>query len=263
MSKKNNLLSIGEMCKLTGVGIKTLRYYEEINLYHPAYTDPDSGYRYYSIDQVHLLEMIVFCTELNIPLKEIAKWIDKDNGIDLNIFMTQGKEIAGKKLIALEKGLKLISEIERKLKLADRYQIGQIYYREITEKTFYIKQFEQPIQSIDPSDIGRVFIDMPFAEHRDVTTIEYGILCEHTLLGNAYYFFIEAPSHMNGENIKIIPAGNYICIRSEETQIEQASEIFNEYLMDSSSFLAIEIEDISTGKSSRNKQMCELRIIRL
>jgi len=66
--QKNNLLSIGEMHKLTGVGIKTLRYYEEIKLFQPTYTDPDSGYRYYSLDQVYLLEMIVFCTELNIPL---------------------------------------------------------------------------------------------------------------------------------------------------------------------------------------------------
>jgi hypothetical protein len=177
--------------------------------------------------------------------------------------MTQGKEIAGKKLIALKRGLKLISEIERKMKLAEKYQAGQIYYRDIPLKKFYVKQFEQPIHEIDPSDIGRAFIDMPFSELGDVSTNEYGVLCEHSPTGSVYYFFFEAPNNMDGENIKTIPAGNYICMRSEDSRIEQVSEIFCEYIAGNSSFIAIEIEDISTGKSSQNKQMCELRALRL
>jgi DNA-binding transcriptional MerR regulator len=251
------------MYKLTGVGIKTLRYYDEINLFNPVCKDPYSEYRYYSIDQVQLLEMIVFCTELNIPLKEIAKWIDADGGLNLNIFIAQAKEIAEQKMIAVNKGLTLISEIERKLKLANKYQSGQIYYRDIPEKTFYLKKFEQSVKSLEPSDIGRVFMEMPFDKHRDVSAIEYGVLCDHSPSGNMYYFFIEVPNRMADSNIRKIPAGKYICIRGDETQIEQTSEIFTEHLEGSGSFLAIEIEDISTGKSSKNTQMCELRVLRL
>ena len=41
-----DLISIGDLSKLTGVNIKSLRYYEKIGVLLPAYVDPDSRYRY-------------------------------------------------------------------------------------------------------------------------------------------------------------------------------------------------------------------------
>lgn len=37
------LFTIGEMAKLFGVNIRTLRYYDEIGILCPETTDPDSG----------------------------------------------------------------------------------------------------------------------------------------------------------------------------------------------------------------------------
>ncbi|WP_084778239.1 MerR family DNA-binding transcriptional regulator [Saccharibacillus sacchari] len=39
---------IGEVSKLFGVKIPTLRYYNEIGLLCPEYVDPETHYRYYS-----------------------------------------------------------------------------------------------------------------------------------------------------------------------------------------------------------------------
>ena len=39
--KKKNLLSIGELSKITGVHIKALRYYDSLGILTPAYVDPD------------------------------------------------------------------------------------------------------------------------------------------------------------------------------------------------------------------------------
>ena len=47
--KKENLLSIGALSKQTGVHIKSLRYYDSLGILRPAYVDPCSGYRYYSL----------------------------------------------------------------------------------------------------------------------------------------------------------------------------------------------------------------------
>ena len=43
---KTKLLSIGTLSKLTGVHIKSLRYYDQIGTMPPAYVDPDTKYRY-------------------------------------------------------------------------------------------------------------------------------------------------------------------------------------------------------------------------
>ena len=60
MSGKDKLLSIGEMAKLTGVGIKALRYYEKINILKPAFVDANTGYRYYKFSQTYMIELIRF-----------------------------------------------------------------------------------------------------------------------------------------------------------------------------------------------------------
>ncbi|TDX96666.1 UNVERIFIED_CONTAM: MerR-like DNA binding protein [Lysinibacillus xylanilyticus] len=46
------MLSIGEFSKICGVSTKTLRYYDEIGLINPDEINAESGYRYYSIEQL-------------------------------------------------------------------------------------------------------------------------------------------------------------------------------------------------------------------
>ncbi len=52
------LLRIGEFSKKTGVSIRSLRYYDEIDLLKPAEIDLFTGYRYYREEQVNDLEII-------------------------------------------------------------------------------------------------------------------------------------------------------------------------------------------------------------
>ena len=46
---KEQLLSIGKMAEINGVTIPTLRLYDKNGLLKPAYIDPDSSYRYYTL----------------------------------------------------------------------------------------------------------------------------------------------------------------------------------------------------------------------
>lgn len=66
------MLSVGKTAKLLGISIRTLHYYDEINLVKPSYTAP-SGYRYYDDDAVELLQQVIFLRELEIPVKQIKK----------------------------------------------------------------------------------------------------------------------------------------------------------------------------------------------
>ena len=262
MNRKNKLLPIGQMSKLTGASIRSLRYYEKINILQPAFIDPDSGYRYYSFDQAHQIEVIMFCNELDIPLKELPRFKDADNTMDYRAFLGQGKETAEKKLAALRKGLRLIGAIERQMDLADAHQAGEIYTRTFSEGVFYTKPCDGFLEGLDLLDMIESFMDMPYAEEDYTYLTEYGFLCEHTPAGGAFYAFVEAPRRTTGKNTRKIPAGTYLCRQSENSQIEHVSEIFKEHLADSKSFLAIEAE-IFTGKQKMNKPISELRVLAL
>lgn len=65
--------SISEMAKLSGVSVRTLHYYDEINLLKPSEVIPETGYRYYDEQDLLKLQQILFYRELDFPLKDIIK----------------------------------------------------------------------------------------------------------------------------------------------------------------------------------------------
>lgn len=62
--------TIKEIADLAGLTTRTIRYYDEIGLLHPAETGAN-GYRYYDRDSLLRLQQIRFFRELDIPLDNI------------------------------------------------------------------------------------------------------------------------------------------------------------------------------------------------
>lgn len=105
----NSYFSAGEMAKLFGVNIRTLRYYDEIGLLKPAYVNPRSKYRYYTTEQFDLLSTIMYLRELKMPIEEIRTFFEnKDTAVLLSLLQKQQAEI--------ERQRKKLDLIERKLK---------------------------------------------------------------------------------------------------------------------------------------------------
>ena len=71
------MLRIGEFSKLTGVPIRTLRYYDEIDLFKPKDIDLFTDYRYYSEEQVEDLNLINDLKKVGFSLEEIKLNWDK------------------------------------------------------------------------------------------------------------------------------------------------------------------------------------------
>lgn len=65
------MLSIGEFSKICGVSTKTLRYYDEIGLINPDEINAESGYRYYSIEQLKKMLYINRLKSYRFSLEEI------------------------------------------------------------------------------------------------------------------------------------------------------------------------------------------------
>ena len=90
-------LTIGEFAKLRNVDRKSLRYYERIGALIPAYTDPDTQYRYYKLEQLVDLDTILMCLTLDIPLKEAVKYKNRNGSLNILRLYNDGKEKATKK----------------------------------------------------------------------------------------------------------------------------------------------------------------------
>lgn len=79
-------LTISEFSALTHLSVRTLRRYHDGGLLEPARVDPDTGYRYYTTDQIPTAQVIHRLRELDMPLaevKEVLATADPDVRADL------------------------------------------------------------------------------------------------------------------------------------------------------------------------------------
>ena len=65
------MFKIGDFSKLCRIPVSALRYYADIGLLEPAHIDSDSGYRFYSLDQLPHLNRILALKDLGLSLEQI------------------------------------------------------------------------------------------------------------------------------------------------------------------------------------------------
>lgn len=70
-SAEDMLLKIGEVADFFQISVKAVRIYEKKGIIVPAYIDPESGYRYYTPDQLHQLAALLELKALGFSLDEI------------------------------------------------------------------------------------------------------------------------------------------------------------------------------------------------
>ncbi|HET8843047.1 MAG TPA: helix-turn-helix domain-containing protein [Ktedonobacteraceae bacterium] len=67
------MLKIRDFARLADVSMVTLRYYDEIGLLKPIHVDPETGYRFYTMDQLPHLHRILAFKELGLGLTQIIE----------------------------------------------------------------------------------------------------------------------------------------------------------------------------------------------
>ena len=71
-----NLISIGQFAAASRLSLKALRLYDDNGLLPPAVVDPDSGYRYYRLEQLRSATLIGLLRSAGMPLVEIRRFLD-------------------------------------------------------------------------------------------------------------------------------------------------------------------------------------------
>ena len=73
------MFTIGEFSKVTGLTVKTLRFYHEEGLLAPSFVDPQTGYRHYEPGQVETARTIAYLRSLEFPLAEIKELLRQES----------------------------------------------------------------------------------------------------------------------------------------------------------------------------------------
>ena len=81
----DTLFKIGEVTKIISVTRKTLLVYEDMGLLIPAVKDEESGFRYYSADNLTQIRSIRSLQVLGLSLKEVAEYYYDTENIDVHL----------------------------------------------------------------------------------------------------------------------------------------------------------------------------------
>ena len=103
--------TVKDVSEITGVSIRTLRYYDEIGLLNPTQLT-EVGYRLYDNKALEKLQQIMFFRELEIPLADIKEIMENPNYDKEQILLTQ-KSLLENKRNRLNGIIELITDVTK------------------------------------------------------------------------------------------------------------------------------------------------------
>ena len=206
-------LSIGEVSKIKNVSAKSLRYYEKLGILVPAYTNPETGYRYYSVEQLLIVDLILICILLDIPLKNFKKYITSQGSIDIQQLLLDGQQIVNYRIQKLEKTSQFLSNISNHVMhtnsiknltgsfeedFPDRYFLTVDYDGDLSDyravNVIYTQLFQQAMELQIPDNFNQGFFAI-----RQNEKIQKKI-------------FLEIPKpHVGTANLYFLPGGKFTC----------------------------------------------------
>ncbi len=195
------MYSIGELSRITQVTIKSIRYYQELNLLEPVKIDPLTNYRYYNEESIDRLSGIKILKELGFTLTEIKSILDQcRDESDLSLYISN-------KLEEVRARVKELKVLESKLK---SYQSGVGYKNEnLTDgvKEVYINIPNYAYLKIDGkySDVGKGFNTLYKEAGRYVKGALYAFYqdLEYREKDPDFYAVIELRKGIKGKSFKI------------------------------------------------------------
>lgn len=228
-----NYFTISEFAKLRDININSLRYYEKLGLLKPAYIDESNGYRYYSAEQVSLLNKIILCIQLGIPLKEMVKFLDEDGNLQSQKLLEQGRIIAKTRIQEMQNNLDYIEYSLKNIEENKRYlESKHEYKRYCEERKVMLTDFYTDVDMLEAKkfleEVSKIY---KYAQKKGMFPIlPAGQIIKITEDGQMYFcFFLEIlNSEEIEENIVTIPAGTYSCIQVELEPVQDFLNIIRE-----------------------------------
>lgn len=141
--------TISEFGRLRNVNINSLRYYEKIGILKPHHIDEKNGYRYYSPEQLPILDVILLCLDFGMPLKDLKTCINDGKFINNIKLFELGREIAEKRF---KKAQTELNKIEYTLKYLqsniEHSEEHGLYKRYIPERTIVTNNYSGSLDDI-------------------------------------------------------------------------------------------------------------------
>ncbi|MFZ5916755.1 MAG: MerR family transcriptional regulator [Chloroflexota bacterium] len=122
--------TVGQLAKMAGVSVRTLRHYDQIGLLEPS-ARTGAGYRVYGEPELLRLQQILFFKEFDMPLDEVRRILD-DPGFDQVVALERHRQLLLRRVERLTRLLKTIDRTIDRLREDDMTLTDEELYEGFT-----------------------------------------------------------------------------------------------------------------------------------
>lgn len=215
-------MKIGEMAQFNQVSIPTLRLYDKVGILKPCYTDPETNYRYYSINQKARLDMIQYMKELGMSLGEIKQILEQGDLQMIESTLISKKKQVKEQISQLKLRLgaitRTIESVERFRKAPDcgmitvEYIPHRMIYSMHTDINFYeydISVYEHILRQLKDDIIAHNLPQIYYCNAGTILPKENFL--EQKLVSNEIFVFVD-DNFPASESVRRIDSSMYACI---------------------------------------------------
>lgn len=227
-------LSISDFARLRNVHPKSLRYYERIGALIPAYTDPETGYRYYALEQLVEMDMILMCLELNIPLRDAEQYRQPDQTLDIRRLLQDGQKKALEKLAHLRNTVQQMEEALRRIEENQCYQEREGVYRRHLHRRLILREPFIPSggELAFKQSSAKIFLRGQSLGLLPAFTFPIGLIARRQGERIDTDIFLEVLQQEEGiANLEVLPEGDYLCQQKPAKALDHMDTLISEYFV--------------------------------
>lgn len=184
----NTKFTVGEIAKLSGLSKQTLIYYDREDIFKPKITDSNNGYRYYTADQIEILDSILILKEIGLSLKEIKEFMSHRNSDTTVVLLKKQQQ-------EIKQKIKQLSLIEKRLD----YKLKTLEdFDQVTERVQFFTLEKTEYLAIEPVSAPNELLEVDLALK--------SLLTKANNLNYPYYYQIG--DMVSKDNLL---SGNFIC----------------------------------------------------
>ncbi len=209
----NQFLSIGELAKLRNINVQSLRYYEKLGILIPAYINSESGYRYYSLEQIMILDTIILCIDLGIPLKDLKNYVNAEGELEFEHLLKDGKKLAKEKIRKIESSIDSIDRTLQHINAQKTFLGREGYYSRYIFERYYITTPCETIMSAKEYEKNLSHLFSLAKEQHLQASFPHGIISSYRSgqFAKSTMFLEVLPA--DSPAVQKMSAGNYLCFQ--------------------------------------------------
>ena len=237
---KKSLLKIGEMAALNHVSTQTLRLYAKEKLLEPEYLDPETGYRYYTLEQCAKLDLIRALKSCRLSLQQIGEIFSLSSQELLLKALEEQTGVLSDEIYNLSVSRNNLSRIQKNLRILHTLPpFGQIFFEVVPERKIDVQKTDFDFFELGHEGYEKMLRHMQNYLHENQLPPSYfinvGTIMEKECFVRGTYssysaFIFVDDLYPDKDSVRLLPQNTCMSIASDNIALEStyAKQLFEE-----------------------------------